>query len=270
MAGLLQVLNARRTRFVAFDLPNVGGTGRALTFDGNSKVTCDEGSFEHPAANCLSLPNVASCPGATPACLSSCYVHGLNEEQPALAAAYARNMSVIQQCLMTEVRFHNSAEHVAAYASKFERFRWHVSGDVFSPRYARWIVRVCELAPATKFWIYTRSLSLVPVLLLAENLAVNVSADSDNFEEAVRTRDFGFGNRLARICYMLREGEQVPQLPKDSVIFPDYEMREARRPDLLEEVGTDRRRMICPADYYGQSHRYRCGPCKKCLRPARS
>lgn len=62
-------------------------------------------------------------------------------------------------------------------------FRWHDSGDVFSPRYADMINAVCASLPDVRFWLPTRSWHNTPRILrqlvvLAElpNVAVRPSA----------------------------------------------------------------------------------------------
>lgn len=62
-------------------------------------------------------------------------------------------------------------------------FRWHDSGDVFSPRYAEMIEAVCAALPDVRFWLPTRSWHNTPrilrqlvVLNQLPNVAVRPSA----------------------------------------------------------------------------------------------
>lgn len=116
---------------------------------------------------------------------------------------------------------------------------------------------------------YTRSLFSVGILVQAKNLAVNVSADKHNFAAA---EPVAFRHR-ARLCYLVSEPDEViPELPPGSVLFPDYPLRGRELPIANEHpwwqgLSQDQKRMVCPADFYGQSESARCGPCKHCLKP---
>lgn len=61
--------------------------------------------------------------------------------------------------------------------------------------------------------------------------------------------------------------------PAGSVIFPDYALRGRELADPTsapwwQGLRHDTRRMVCPADFFGQSESHRCGPCNKCIQPA--
>lgn len=280
--------------------------GLEFWLDGNGKVTRSNGTFTEPKPNAFSLPAASvddpyshvggrACPGSTPVCRNSCYVRGLARTQPALYARYQSNADALAIALSTEQGFCFSALRLAEWIEDNAAggFRWHVSGDVLHARHAEWIVEVCSLAPDVPFWIYTRTLDCVAALTRADNLAVNVSADVDNFIDA-RAIALRYG---ARLCYLVENAEHdwepfhenaprycrrcqqyeiagcgacVPPLPGGSVIFPDYALRGR---DL--EVPTDapwwqsltheQRAATCGADFFGQSESARCGPCRKCL-----
>ena len=100
------------------------------------------------------------------------------------------------------------------------KFRWHVSGDVFSYEYAEFIALVCMLTPHVKFWIYTRSFDFLVPFVDVSNLAVNLSVDKDNYEEAMEAK----GKYDFRICYLTMDGS-FPELPPGSVIFPSHTLR---------------------------------------------
>jgi hypothetical protein len=240
----------------------------AFYIDGNSKVTWDNGTYTEPRPNAFSLPHIATCPGSTERCRKSCYVHGLKAAAPDVYRQYEMNELALHAVLMHE-REHSAkilGEWIQLNASG--GFRWHVSGDVFSLDYAWWIVDVCRAAPAVQFWIYTRTLDAVGPLSCAANLAVNVSADVHNFAAAsAAARGHG-----ARLCYLVSApDEKLPDLPPGSVIFPDYPLRGRSLPIATDapwwqSISVEQRRMVCPADFFGQSEESRCGPCKKCLR----
>jgi hypothetical protein len=197
----------------------------------------------------------------------NCYVRGLALNAPDIYAAYAGNATALRIALMDH-SMGRAAHLLAEWINVNARggFRWHVSGDVWHVQHAAWIVRVARLAPDVPMWIYTRTLDAVSTLAQAENLAVNVSADRDNFVIATAVaRKHG-----ARVCYMSTEGEVPGTLRSGDVIFPDYPLRgrdldEPTRALWWLGLTHAQRSMVCPADMWGQSEHHRCGPCKKCL-----
>jgi hypothetical protein len=66
-----------------------------LYLDGNSKITWDNGSFAEPRPNAFSLPHIATCPGSTERCRTSCYIHGLRKHAPEVYAQYEQNERVL-------------------------------------------------------------------------------------------------------------------------------------------------------------------------------
>lgn len=264
------------TQFCGVDVP-IGG-GLSLFIDGNSKITRDNGSFDEPRPNALSLPHVQSCPGATATCAGSCYVHGLRRAQPELWQKYRKNFEVLQKL------FEGSSLHDP---SEFEQeswrtlgdwigsncpggFRWHVSGDFVNAMHLAWIAEISANSQAP-CWLYTRSFEALRQWreyagIFPSNLVVNLSADRDNYDEALAVHvETG-----CRICYLVDASGHVPEdLPRGSVLFPDYSLRGR----LLDAPGVGwwlglkpwERRSVCPADFFGQSETRRCGPCKKCL-----
>lgn len=253
------------TEFTGVDVP-IGG-GRKLFIDGNSKITRDNGTFAAPAPNALSLPHVTSCPGATPTCAGSCFVHGLRRAVPGLWAKYQENLETLKEVsLLGERLWHESAFALTAWISEHCQggFRWHVSGDLCSVDHAHWVAQVSRHANVP-CWLYTRSFNLIPTY--PPNLVINLSADRDNYHEALEVhKDTGL-----RICYLVDDSGHVPEdLPEGSVLFPDYAIRGRDLPDPMKVpwwrgLTHSQRRKVCPADFFGQAKSRRCGPCKKCL-----
>lgn len=245
--------------------------GLSFWIDGNSKITWNNGTYAEPRPNAFSLPHISCCPGSTPRCRESCYVHGLRKAAPEVYRHYELNEMALHSVLASNRRG-RAAEKLAAWIVENAPggFRWHTSGDVISRLHARWIVDVCHWAAPVKFWIYTRSLFAVEMLSRAPNLAVNVSADKHNYRAARHAA----ARHGARLCYLVSEpNEVIPDLPPGSVIFPDYPLRGRSLPVATDApwwrgLTVEEKRMVCPADFYGQSEEHRCGPCKKCLRPA--
>jgi len=246
-----------------------------LFVDGNSKITRENGTYENPTPNAFSLPHISTCPGSTEICRKDCYVHGLEKHAPALYAEYRNNERVLHSIMLSTNRVRRSAEIFGDWITMNARkgFRWHVSGDVIHERHARWIVEVCRSASRVPFWIYTKTFEVVPVLLEAQNLTVNLSADRQNLYTARQTWSaFAIDARgRLRFTFMSDDGS-VPEDFVDmfDVIFPDYPQRGRDLADptthpFWQSLDISARRKVCPADFFGQSHANRCGPCRKCL-----
>jgi hypothetical protein len=253
--------------------------GLSFYLDGNSKITRENGTYLNPKPNAFSLPAASvepgpyrnadpaprACPGSTPTCRSSCYVKGLAQHAPALYARYQENAEALATIFADSSgrMFSWSALKLGMWIEDNapHGFRWHVSGDVLSLEHAEWIVNVCAVAADVPFWIYTRTLEAVGCLTTAPNLAVNVSADRDNFEAASEIAL----THGARVCYLVTGDEPVPTLPTGSVLFPDYPRRERAGSSWFDALTHEQRRQVCPADTFSQSESARCGPCRKCF-----
>lgn len=237
-------------------------------FDGNGKITAGNGTFDSPVPNAFSLVQVKDCPSATPTCTSVCYVHNLEKAEAEVHGKYAHNSVTIRKILQNAIYRQATEFEFVHWIKKnnIREFRWHVSGDVFSKEYAKFVVSVCNLAPDVLFWIYTRSFNFVETLQEAPNLVVNLSADRDNYKKALEiNRKYG-----VRICYLSLEGEIPKDLPKGSVIFPNYTLRGRDLPVPTEapfwkQLTLKQKKMVCPPDFFGQSEKLRCGPCRKCM-----
>lgn len=257
------------TKFCSVEIPLWGDL--SLFVDGNSKVTAENGSMEEPVPNAFSLPHIASCPKSTPVCRETCYVNGLMKYSPDTYAKYLENFRVIQEVLMSGAKSEAASWELARYISdNVTSFRWHVSGDVYSSRYAEWIVSTCNRAPEVTFWIYTRSTHLLDTLMFADNLVINVSADERNYKSAIPIAR----KRGLRVCYETVDGS-FPELEQDDVVFPDYDFR-GRKLDKptdhpwFKSMDKDQRRLPCVADFWGQSEKTRCGPCRVCMKPKKA
>jgi hypothetical protein len=288
---------AATTNFCGTQLEGPDGTH--LFFDGNSKITRGNGSFAAPAPNAFSLPaaavsGLAHCPGSTPTCRAACYVGPLEKAQRELYARYEHNANQIRCILADEDLASEWASAVAKWCVENAAggFRWHVSGDVFSPEYAGWISDVCAESESVPHWIYTRTFDdwcLEPLVSVSTNvggnLSLNLSCDHDNYAAAhaasKRWADWAVWDvdednepieRLVgpRLCYLTTDGSVPEDLPRGSVIFPDYALRPRQYATLAESpwwasLTPDQRAMVCPVDAHGKSEKNRCGPCRKCL-----
>lgn len=249
--------------------------GRTLYLDGNQKITAGNGTYDEPKPNALSLLDRHDCPGRTPTCEASCYVSNLAAAQPDLHALYAHNSRTMREILDAGPLTRTAWGFVLGLWIRQNApggFRWHVSGDVISRDHARFIRLACKVADPVRCWIYTRSFNFIEPLLEAPNLAVNISADRDNYAAArALADDYGL-----RVCYMATAiGDVPPDLRDGDVIFPDYPLRgpggthapSATRAGsaFWASLTSRERRSVCPVDLYGKSDGMRCGPCQKCL-----
>lgn len=238
-----------------------------FTFDGNSKITASNGTFENPKPNAFSTVQISDCPGSTPTCRKDCYVHGLEKYAPDIHMAYKINSVNMRKVLLRNEQTKMLVSDFSRWIRKnCKEFRWHVSGDVFSREYANFIKYVCENSSNVLHWIYTRTFDFVPDLIASKNLIVNLSADKDNYKEAKK-----WGQQYSlRICYFSKNGEIPKDLPNDSVIFPNYFLRgrDLEKPTQhkwWKNLSQKDKKKVCPVDFFGQSETRRCGKCTKCL-----
>lgn len=252
-----------------FCAAKIEGPGGFLWVDGNGKITAGNGTLDDPKPNAFSLVQIEDCPGATDACKASCYVHGLQKHAGDTHALYRHNSKEIRRIL--------DGPHPVDWAWRLGDyivenchggFRWHVSGDVFSDQYARWIADVCRASPGVRHWIYTRSFARGTLTALADtrNLTLNLSCDRDNYAKAAPLAEH-YG---ARLCYMTQTGEVPGDLPDGSVIFPDYNLRGGTELGQAWFGGLPQqyKSFVCPVDYHGKAENRRCGPCDRCLKRA--
>jgi hypothetical protein len=267
MTSLPILSSAPDTAFVHAEFRGPYGS---LHFDGNQKITGHNGTYEAPKPNAFSLVQVLDCPGATPTCIASCYVHGLEKHAGLIHSLYKHNSSMIRRiidghCGSSLVWAERVADWITANAPA--GFRWHVSGDVFSADYAHWIAMVCRRSPKVNHWIYTRSFEFVPILVQAENLSVNISADRDNIMAAGQTAA-RYGLRLCYMTTSATDSVTKGTFRAGDVLFPDYSLR--RDMGWFRSLTSTQRKAICPVDFFGKSRSIRCGVCKKCLTPNKS
>ena len=288
---------APTTQFCATEIE--GPEGTSLWLDGNSKVTAWNGTFEAPMPNAFSLEAQAvhdvergseaesiHCPGSTPTCRKSCYVHGLEKHAKTTYELYRHNSHTIRRILADDKGDLAAAwaiilgNHITAFCKG--GFRWHVSGDVFSATYATFIANVCRFSPDVQHWIYTRSFApeiLGPLYDVSTanggNLALNLSCDKDNIREAVLASDFyqhTSDQPTLRLCYLVEAANPVvpADLEPGDVIFPDYDLRPRSVEDPTAHpwwasLTLEQRKMVCPVDAFNKSETRRCGPCSRCM-----
>jgi hypothetical protein len=243
------------------------GEGIVLYIDGNSKITAGNGTYDEPKSNAFSLPHISTCPHATTLCMKSCYVFGLQKHVPEVYKKYCLNERAIHKILLDASLEEQVSTKLADWITNNcqDGFRWHVSGDVMSYEYALFIANVCKKSPNIRYWIYTRTFHVVATLMQAQNLVVNISADIENYVDAKRISE----ETGARLCYFTQDGT-LPDDLKSATIFPDYNLRGREIPiptqhAWWQSLTQEQKKMVCPADFFGQSEVHRCGPCNKCM-----
>ncbi len=262
---------ATKFALARLEIPLSDQLGVAVWFDGNSKITVGNGTFKNPTANAFSLIQIKDCPEATETCKSVCYVHKLEKNEQEVYDKYVLNSTTIRLILSKLEYVETAIDSMAKYIREncADGFRWHVSGDIFSSEYGLFIRGVCKRSPKVRHWIYTRSFAYVGVLLHLPNLVINLSVDRDNWFLARRLIQ-RYPTHNLRACYLTVDGSIPYDLPDGSVIFPSHELRgrdlkNPRQAEWWQSITPRDRRMVCPADFFGQSENIRCGPCKKCL-----
>lgn len=137
-----------------------------------------------------------SCPGVTAACVD-CYAANLEAAYSSFGRMVSANLDGLQHLYRcggqsAVVRalvglVDHSANLQRAAGVRRPSFRWHSDGDLFASWYTVAVRKACEQTPGVDHWLYTRSLSLVRYLMpRPRNLAVYVSADSENVRDAAR------------------------------------------------------------------------------------
>lgn len=258
-------------RMTAFCTAEVKGPGGSLWIDGNGKITAGNGTLKDPKPNAFSLVQIEDCPGATPTCKASCYVHGLEKHAPDTHSVYRENSRMIREVV--------NGANPTAWASLMGEwieanckggFRWHVSGDIWSVAYAEWIADVCAHSPSVRHWIYTRSLAFVDgihafIFKETPNLTVNISCDTDNYAEAKEVAE----RQGLRLCFLTQDGEVPLNLRPGDVIFTDYNLRGGNEAGVkwFDAQPAEYKKMVCPVDFHGKAEERRCGPCMKCIAP---
>lgn len=280
----------------AFCAAKLEGPGGHLWLDGNAKITAANGTYADPKPNAFSLEaqSVADreaqnnahdlgaehCPGSTSICRKSCYVHGLEKHATDTYNLYRHNSQEIRRILDDPQAGYWAllmAEWIKANAPG--GFRWHVSGDVFSAQYAAWIARVVSLSVDVSHWIYVRSFDMIGPLLACENLAINLSCDRENYAaaraafelvgelRATATSADEYPHATVRLAFLTDDGVVPTDLPRGSIIFPDYPLRarDGQDPAWFLSLPAEHKKMTCPVDMHGKSETRRCGPCSKCM-----
>lgn len=149
--------------------------------------------------NSFGLPAGETCPGATAFCDAYCYAVD-TEGRTNVYRNMQTNLGILRD-KTTEEMYALLSEMMSEYRVLVEKhgiaphedvFRIHWDGDFFSVEYAQAWREVILENPATKFWVYTRSfrdpVNVVPTLYGLPNLALYLSVDEGNADDAIAVR----------------------------------------------------------------------------------
>ena len=182
----------------------MSGVVRGLFTQSNQKLGKSVFHFDLPAGK-------VSCPGRTPTCSSECY-----------AQRGRFNFPQVQDRLRYNLWASKRDDFVPRAVSELYRkgalaVRWMVSGDVYSPAFARKLVAITSATPFAVHWLYTRSWRIPAIesvlrdLAQVENVSVWYSADQDAAPMDVPPR--------VRVAYMKADEQDYPAGNADLVFL---------------------------------------------------
>ena len=194
-----------------------------------------------------SLPAVATCPGASPACLKACYAKRGNFVWAAIRERYRRNRQrSLRGCFVARVGREIRERDIRVV-------RVHTAGDFYSANYIRKWRDIARRCPKTAFFAYTRSwgeAALLPELRrLAKlrNFHLWLSCDSSMTEPPEIAG--------ARVAFLRVRDEPLPEHPVNLVF------REAR--DTVEKRVDGV--FVCPTENGVLTKKKRtCSKCQLC------
>lgn len=184
--------------------------------------------------NSFGLPSGLSCPGKTDWCEGICYAE-LSENSAGVRGAMMHNARLLSEAGTVDGMAALLSEMLRRYWKQAARlpaedrlFRIHWDGDFFSVDYATAWAKVIRACPQVQFWAYTRSfrppVDVVPVLAGIPNLALYLSVDEYNVEDAIVQRAT-YDVHLALCADDYRTGrwlaDLIDQPPKPAIVCPE-------------------------------------------------
>lgn len=161
-----------------------------LRLTNNSKVRFRKLHYNTFSLNPGKPEDGGTCPCSTEGkegCLEKCYDKSLNRIYPNYQKVEQFNTELLKDKTTAEMRqiLTESISVWRYFAREDKYFRIHTGGDFFSKDYARAWKSVINKNKDINFWAYTRSLFAVPILAECKNLALYISCDPVNINEAV-------------------------------------------------------------------------------------
>ena len=234
--------------------------------------------------NTFGLLPVVTCPGAThgeggccwikKGCKNMvCYVDGLMKAYVGVKNVLKHNTDIMmnapqdemQDMMETEFARFRSAEFRRASRLKdyepFLNYRIHWSGDFFSNEYARAAVNAMWSFPDIKFWAYTRTFNVLPILSVVDNLSMYVSLDACNMCDGMtayyKYHDMFYKDNL-RVCYL------SPTKSNDFMERWTAARKHATKLDIDWPVKPPKLQ-TCPCDAGTMNMEGVCTKCQRCL-----
>lgn len=117
----------------------------------------------------------------------TCYMDNVARRQKQVVPVLQRNTDLLKGKNFHELVniFNNTVmKFLLLNKGKDQYFRLYYSGDVENETIAKAWVHVIKVWPMCRFWMYTRSYPFAHILVQAKNLALYLSCDPNNYENA--------------------------------------------------------------------------------------
>lgn len=215
---------------------------RPLLVIGNDKLSQSVAHFDLPAGT--------TCPGKSKLCYRKCYARRNRFSYPQ-----------VQERLRWSYEQSKRGDFVERMVDELYRkgivlCRLHVSGDIFSPAYARKLLEIIGRSSHTTFWAYTRSWrvkTIFPILKaisIMPNMKLWMSADAET----------GYPPEVpqgVRVAWMMTQEQEEAELA--DLLFLDHPLRKVRLPlAILDKV--------CPTETpEGKAKGVTCATCQLCF-----
>jgi hypothetical protein len=214
---------------------------RGLLVSGNDKLSAGVSHFD--------LPAVKTCPGRSALCSRRCYARrgrfAFPQVQERLTWNYAQSKRAdFVNRMVNEL-----------YRKGILMCRLHVSGDLYSPGYARKLLEIISRSPHCTFWFYTRSwcvptiFPLIAAISVLPNCKVWLSVDAET----------GYPPDVPETCRVafMQTGVDDDMEAAD-LVFLDHPLRKQAIPlTVLDKV--------CPAETpKGKERGTTCATCRTC------
>jgi len=196
-----------------------------------------------------------SCAGATKGeqgCIKKCYDRTLTKLYRNYRAVEEYNFDLLKQAKTVEqlagVLQNTVNKWLLTVGLEDPYFRIHTGGDFYNYHYAEAWRQVIDNTPEVRFWAYTRTLNVVPILADCKNLTLYLSCDPVN---------------KAKVYKMYMKYRHKPNI---AVAWMGNE--------LPEDFPQDRKTLICPevtGKMRNLDQQGACSRCRACIdRPLKS
>ena len=209
-----------------------------------------------------SIPAVKTCPGATSACMQSCYAKRGNFAFPKVMEFFASNLEAAESPHFID----NMVSLIMAKGCR--TFRIHISGDFYSAEYIKkWTAIITAVneklghrGEFCTFYFYTRSWRIPKLLPHIRTLGRLPHVHA--WLSADRTSGTPPKVKWARVAYMSASDDESRQVAQNSLdsAKPDLIFRACRKKTVIKKVGPS---AVCPAEN-GQAKKVTCDMCRLC------